>query len=140
LLTATQCSASREFRSHNTLSRRLIQDRQHSHSLRSATTTLCQPSTTTTSAKRAYGPITIAIRARFEHDTSTTRARHATTRYEVFRALAYEIDSSTPRKSVVGVSCMLIDSSMHTTFTLYLYRPTLHRVCKYARNCLYKRN
>jgi len=57
------------------------------------------------------------IRARFEHDTSTTRARHATTRYEVFRALAYEIDSSTPRESVVGVSCMLIDSSMHTTFT-----------------------
>ena len=34
--------------------RRLIQDRQHSHNLRSATTTLCQPSTTTTFAKRAY--------------------------------------------------------------------------------------
>ena len=35
------------------------------------------------------------------------------------------------RESVVGVSCMLIDSSMHTAFTLYLYRPTptLHRVC-----------
>ena len=60
-----------------------------------------------------YGLITIAI-----------RARHATTRYEVFRALAYEIDSSTPRQSVVGVSCMLIDSSMHTIFTFYLYRPT----------------
>ena len=74
------------------------------------------------------GPITIAIRARYEHDTL---------RYEVFRALAYEIDSSTPRESVVGVSCMLIDSSI---FTLYLYRPTLHRVCEYARNCLYKRN
>ena len=80
-----------------------------------------------------YEPITIAIRARFEHDTSTTR-------YEVFRALAYEIDSSTPRESVVGMSCMLIDSSMHTAFTLYLYRPTIHRVCEYARNCLYKRN
>jgi len=79
------------------------------------------------------------IRVRFERDSSTIRARHATTRYEVFRALAYEIDSSTPRESVVGVSCMLIDSSMHT-FTLYLHRPTLHRVCEYARNCLYKRN
>ena len=76
-----------------------------------------------------YGPITIAIRARFEYDSSTIRLQHATTRYEVFRALAYEIDSSTPRESVVGVSCMLIDSSMHTIFTLYLYRPTLHRVC-----------
>ena len=80
------------------------------------------------------------IRVRFEHDSSTIRARHATTRYEVFRALAHEIDSSTPRESVVGVSCMLIDSSLHTIFTLYLYRPTLHRVCEYARNCLYKRN
>ena len=80
------------------------------------------------------------LQLRFEHDSSTIRARHATTRYEVFRALAYEIDSSTPRESVVGVSCMLIDSSMHTIFTFYLYRPTLHRVCEYARNCLYKRN
>ena len=26
---------------------------------------------------------------------------------------------------MVGVSCMLIDSSMHTVFTLYLYRPIL---------------
>jgi len=76
------------------------------------------------------------LQLRFEHDSSTIRARHATTRYEVFRALAYEIDSSTPRESVVGVSSMLIDSSMHK----YLYRPTLHRVCEYARNCLYKRN
>ena len=39
----------------------------------------------------AYGPITIAIRARFEHDSTTIRLQHATTRYEVFRALAYEI-------------------------------------------------
>jgi len=75
------------------------------------------------------GPITIAIRARFEYDSSTIQLQHATTRYEVFRALAYDIDSSTPRESVVGVSCMLIDSSMHTIFTLHLYRPTLHRVC-----------
>ena len=81
-----------------------------------------------------------SIRVRLERDSSTIRARHATTRYEVFRALAYEIDSSTPRESVVGVSCMLIDSSVHTAFTVYLYRPTLHRVCEYARNCLYKRN
>ena len=84
------------------------------------------------------------LQLRFEHDSSTIRARFehdtSTTRYEVFHALAYEIDSSTPRESVVGVSCMLIDSSMHTAFTLYLYRPTLHRVCEYAKNCLYKRN
>jgi len=80
------------------------------------------------------------LQLRYEHDSSTIRLQHATTRYEVFRALAYEIDSSTPRESVVGVSCMLIDSSMHTILTLYLYRPTLYRVCEYARNCLYKRN
>jgi len=30
------------------------------------------------------GPITIAIRARFEYDSSTIRLQHATTRYEVF--------------------------------------------------------
>ena len=71
------------------------------------------------------------LQLRYEHDSSTIRVglrfEHdsATTRYEVFRALAYEIDSSTLRESVVGVSCMLIDSSMHTLFTLYLYRPTL---------------
>ena len=39
----------------------------------------------------ANGPITIAIRARFEYDSTTIRLQHATTRYEVFRALAYEI-------------------------------------------------
>ena len=38
-----------------------------------------------------YGPIAIAIRARFEYDSSSIRLQHATTRYEVFRALAYEI-------------------------------------------------
>jgi len=37
------------------------------------------------------GPITIAIRARFEYDSTTIRLQHATTRSEVFRALAYEI-------------------------------------------------
>jgi len=78
--------------------------------------------------------------AYYNCESSSIRLQHATTRYEVFRALAYDIDSSTPRESVVGVSCMLSDSSMHTIFTLYLYRPTLHRVCEYARNCLYKRN
>jgi len=50
------------------------------------------------------------LTAYYNCDSSTIRARHATTRYEVFRALAYEIDSSTPRETVVGVSCMLIDS------------------------------
>ena len=40
---------------------------------------------------RPNGPITIAIRARFEYDSTTIRLQHATTRYEVFRALAYEI-------------------------------------------------
>ena len=39
----------------------------------------------------SYGPITIAIRARFDYDSTTIRLQHATTRYEVFRALAYEI-------------------------------------------------
>ena len=39
----------------------------------------------------AYGLITIAIRARFEYDSTTIRLQHATTRYEVFRSLAYEI-------------------------------------------------
>ena len=73
---------------------------------------------------RAYGPVTIAIRAPFKYDSSTIQLQHATTSYKVFRALAYEIDSSAPRESVVGVSCMLIDSSMHTIFTLYLYRPS----------------
>ena len=45
------------------------------------------------------GPITIAIRARFQYDSSVIRARyeHDTLQhvYGVFRALAYEIDSST---------------------------------------------
>ena len=40
---------------------------------------------------QANGLITIAIRARFEHDSTTIRLQHATTRYEVFRSLAYEI-------------------------------------------------
>ena len=35
----------------------LIQDRQHSHNLRSTTTTLCQSSTTTTFAKHAYSAL-----------------------------------------------------------------------------------
>ena len=95
---------------------------------------------TTTNTRVARQIVRKARWAYYNCDTSTIRLQHATTRYEVFRALAYEIDSSTPRESVVGVCCMLIDSSMHTIFTLYLYRPTLHRVCEYARNCLYKRN
>ena len=31
------------------------------------------------------------IRLRFDYDSTTIRLQHATTRYEVFRALAYEI-------------------------------------------------
>ena len=73
---------------------------------------------------------------RYEHDSSTIRLRFdydsATTRYNTLRDRI--------RESVVGVSCMLIDSSMHTAFTVYLYRPTLHRVCEHARNCVYKGN
>jgi len=60
------------------------------------------------------GPIAIAIRARFEYDSSTIRLQHRKTRYNTLRGffcvLAYEIDSRTPRESVVGVSCMLIDN------------------------------
>ena len=41
--------------------------------------------------KLPNGPITIAIRARFDYDSTTIRLQHAKTRYEVFRALAYEI-------------------------------------------------
>jgi len=77
------------------------------------------------------------LQLRYEHDSSTIRLQRAKTRYEVFLALAYEIDSSTPRESVVGVSCMLIDSSMHTIFTLYFSALTLlvgrqevHPACK----------
>ena len=50
------------------------------------------PTSNTDGFKRLLnGPITIAIRARFEYDSTTIRLQHATTRYEVFRALAYEI-------------------------------------------------
>ena len=76
-----------------------------------------------------YNCDTSTIRVRFEHDSATTR-------YNTLRGFS----CARIRESVVGVSCMLIDSSMHTAFTLYLYRPTLHRMCEYARNCLYKRN
>ena len=31
------------------------------------------------------------LQLRYEHDSTTIRLQHATTRYEVFRALAYEI-------------------------------------------------
>ena len=41
------------------------------------------PSHTATSTTHTYGPITIAIRARFEYDSSSIRLQHATTRYEM---------------------------------------------------------
>ena len=64
----------------------------------------------------------------------------STTRYNTLRGFSCASIRDRIRDSVVGVSCMLTDSSMHTAFTVYLYRPTLHRVCEYARNCVYKRN
>ena len=84
------------------------------------------------------------LQLRYEHDSSTIRLRFdydsATTRYNTLRGFSFARIRDRIRESMVGVSCMLIDSSMHTAFTLYLYRPTLHRVCEYARNCLYKSN
>jgi len=38
-----------------------------------------------------YEHDTSTIRVRFDYDSTTIRLQHATTRYEVFRALAYEI-------------------------------------------------
>jgi len=64
------------------------------------------------------GPITIPIRARFEYDSTTIRLQHAiqhATRFSCARI------RDRIRESVVGVSCMLIDSSMHTAFTVYLH-------------------
>ena len=84
------------------------------------------------------------LQLRYEHDSSTIRLRFdydsATTRYNTLRGFSCARIRDRMRESVVGVSCMLIDSSMHTAFTVYLYRPILHRVCEYARNCLYKGN
>ena len=94
---------------------------------------------------RDLGPTSIIdLWAYYNCDTSTIRLRFdydsATTRYNTLRGFSFARIRDRIRESVVGVSCMLIDSSMHTAFTLYLYRPTLHRVCEYARNCLYKSN
>jgi len=69
--------------------------------------------------------------AYYNCDSSWIRLQHAATRYEVFRALAYDIDSSTPRESVVGVSCMLIDSSMHTTDLFRWWEIDVQRVEDY---------
>ena len=80
-----------------------------------------------------YNCDTSTIRARFDYDSATTR-------YNTLRGFLCARIRDRIRESVVGVSCMLTDSSMHTAITVYLYRPTLHRVCEYARNCLYKGN
>ena len=84
------------------------------------------------------------LQLRYEHDSSMIRLRFdydsATTRYNTLRGFSCARIRDRIRESAVGVSCMLTDSSMHTAFTVYLYRPTLHRVCEYARNCLYKGN
>jgi len=57
-----------------------------------------------------YNCDTSTIRVRFEHDSATTR-------YNTLRGFS----CARIRESVVGVSCMLIDSSMHTAFLLYTY-------------------
>ena len=61
-----------------------------------------------------YGLITIAIRARFEYDSTTIRLRfgyntlqHATTRYEVFRSLAYESYTRISGRRVLHVDWQL---------------------------------
>jgi len=62
------------------------------------------------------------LQLRFEHDSSTIRLRFehdsATTRYNTLRGFSCVRIRDRIRESVVGVSCMLIDSSMHTAFTL----------------------
>jgi len=77
------------------------------------------------------------LQLRYEHDSTTIRLRFG---YNTLRGFSCARIRDRIRESVIGMSCMLIDSSMHTAFTVYLYRPTLHRACEYARNCLYKGN
>ena len=61
------------------------------------------------------------LQLRYEHDSSTIRLRFdydsATTRYNTLRGFSCARIRDRIRESVVGVSCMLIDSSMHTAFT-----------------------
>ena len=88
-------------------------------------------------------PVMGLLQLRYEHDSSTIRLRFGYNTlhgYNTLRGFSCARIRDRIRESVVGVSCMLIDSSMHTAFTVYLYRPTLHRVCEHARNCLYKGN
>ena len=62
------------------------------------------------------------LQLRYEHDSSTIRLRFdydsATTRYNTLRGFSCARIRDRIRESVVGVSCMLIDSSMHTAFTV----------------------
>ena len=65
------------------------------------------------------------LQLRYEHDSSTIRLRFGYNTLQHATRFSCARIRDRIRESVVGVSCMLIDSSMHTAFTVYLYRPTL---------------
>ena len=93
-------------------------------------------------------PLKGLLQLRFEHDSSTIRARFehdtSTTRYNMLRGFScarirdrFEHFTRISSRRVLHVDWQL---NAHNFYFFYLYRPTLHRVCEYARNCLYKRN